>query len=108
MVIMAQLPNDLIMDIIKLADGGLSTHKKKFKWSLIIFNEAIKRRQWASPVSRRMREVRVLRHRSGEFWFKKEHYPRDITDIYTNDQHEIMVENNSYKDSIVEIWSTLN
>ena len=27
---MAQLPNDLIMDIIKLADGGLSTHKNKF------------------------------------------------------------------------------
>ena len=104
---MAQLPNDLIMDIIKLADGGFNTHKKKFKRSLIIFNEAIKRRQQAG-VGWPAREVRVLRHRSGEFWFKKEHYPRDITDIYTNDQHEIMVENNSYKDSIVEIWSNLN
>ena len=28
--IMAQLPNHLIMDIIKLVDGGLNTHKKKF------------------------------------------------------------------------------
>ena len=29
--IMTQLPNHLIMDIIKLADGGLNTHKQKFK-----------------------------------------------------------------------------
>ena len=29
--IMAQLPNHLIMEIIKLADGGLNTHKQKFK-----------------------------------------------------------------------------
>ena len=28
--LMAQLPNRLIMDIIKLVDGGLNTHKKKF------------------------------------------------------------------------------
>ena len=29
MSIFSQLPNDLIMDIIKSADGGLYTHKKK-------------------------------------------------------------------------------
>jgi len=28
--IMTQLPNHLIMDIIKLVDGGLNTHKRKF------------------------------------------------------------------------------
>jgi hypothetical protein len=27
--IMAQLPNDLIMNIIRIADGGLHTHKQK-------------------------------------------------------------------------------
>jgi len=31
MSIFSQLPNDLIMDIIKSVDGGLNTHKKKFK-----------------------------------------------------------------------------
>jgi len=30
MSIFSQLPNDLVMDIIKLADGGLTTHKGKF------------------------------------------------------------------------------
>ena len=29
MSIFSQLPNDLIMDIIKSVDGGLNTHKKK-------------------------------------------------------------------------------
>jgi len=29
--IMAQLPNHLIMDIIRQVDGGLNTHKQKFK-----------------------------------------------------------------------------
>ena len=27
---MSQLPNHLIMDIIKIADGGLNTHKSKY------------------------------------------------------------------------------
>tara|TARA_R110002012_G_scaffold238140_1_gene411915 strand:+ start:63 stop:296 length:234 start_codon:yes stop_codon:yes gene_type:complete len=29
MSIFSQLPNNLIMDIIRMADGGLYTHKKK-------------------------------------------------------------------------------
>ena len=29
--IMSNLPNHLIMNIIKLADGGLNTHKSKLK-----------------------------------------------------------------------------
>ena len=29
--IFAQLPNDLIMDIIQIADGGKPTHKKRFQ-----------------------------------------------------------------------------
>ena len=36
---MAQLPNHLIMDIIKLVDGGLNTHKQKFKG---VMNQLIK------------------------------------------------------------------
>lgn len=35
----SQLPNDIIMNIIKMADGGLNTHKKKM-------NHVFKDLQW--------------------------------------------------------------
>ena len=38
--IFSQLPNDIIMNIIKLADGGLYTHKKKFKGVINSIDEA--------------------------------------------------------------------
>jgi len=38
--IMSQLPNNLIMNIIRMADGGLSAHKKKF---IPILNGNLKR-----------------------------------------------------------------
>ena len=34
------LPNDLIMKIIRMADGGLNTHKKKFSESLFVIKKA--------------------------------------------------------------------
>ena len=36
----SKLPNDIIMDIIRLADGGINRHKKKLGESLNIINEA--------------------------------------------------------------------
>jgi hypothetical protein len=43
MSIFAQLPNDIIMDIIQIADGGLHTHKTKMKtiFRQIIGTEAV-------------------------------------------------------------------
>ena len=35
--IMSLLPHDLIMRIIKEADGGLNAHKSKFKKALVVF-----------------------------------------------------------------------
>jgi len=35
---MAQLPNHLIMDIIRIADGGKPTHNKKFQGVLRTIN----------------------------------------------------------------------
>ena len=41
MSIFSQLPNNLIMDIIRMADGGLQTHKKKLHVILQQFRNEI-------------------------------------------------------------------
>ena len=55
--IMAQLPNNLIMDIIRLADGGLNTHKQKFKSTLDYVNSCGKQIQELVEMEPRLPEM---------------------------------------------------
>ncbi len=36
----SQMPNDIIMNIIRMADGGLNTHKENFKKTLLVIKGA--------------------------------------------------------------------
>ena len=79
--IFTELPNNLIMDIIKLADGGLNTHKKKFSNSLNIIKT---QSSSVEPSNRTCREGKLFDNEFGNpfdgyfsFWEHNKHYPVD-------------------------------
>ena len=55
---MSLLPNDLILKIIREADGGLNTHKRKMKdiYNIIVFSNDFKCnhiRAWKKTIERK-------------------------------------------------------
>jgi hypothetical protein len=97
--IMAQLPNRLIMDIIKLVDGGLNTHKRKFAGVL------------NSVETTNVEDLPAGGLTWGfdpyySCWLDNNNYPIDIVDKYVDEDNYIDLEllQTNQKDSIFNLW----
>ena len=104
MSIYSQLPNHLVMDIIRQADGGLNTHKSKFLNSLNIIKTQTSS---VEPGNRSCREGVLLTYEPGNpfdgygniFWEDETHYPLDTNFHVCGPPEDI--------DSILwSVWST--
>ena len=127
MSIFSQLPNRLIMDIIKTVDGGLNTHKKKFKSVIASIEAPIKfheefdgewfghfEKMGTQSDKRRVAAGGALDRRSDwmgqsiDFWLFSRNIcvedPVEIEQMEYCGLYEVLAENYMDKGSIMGIW----
>ena len=108
--LMSNLPNHLIMDIIKLADGGLNTHRKKYKSVLDSIKEPLKyyddggggNGEYFGHFKNKGRSLENIE----QFWLENLYVEdsRELVAMESGGLYEVLCENYVEEGSIIGIW----